>query len=491
MKRRTALLSSTLALLGTTAGTPPAGAATPGVDAPPLPQPPRPVVVPGFVQHTLPNGLTLVVAPRHEAPVVTLALLVRAGPELDPPERAGLAAMTAGLLAKGATRGGRPVAATELARQAEALGATLDAASGWRSSTLSMTVTTPRLASAAALVADVVRRPTLAPAELERARAQALDGLRVSFSDPAALASLVARRAYWGDSAYGSTPTPASLKRIQRADVAAFHAAAYRPEQAVLVLAGDVEPAQAQALAQRLFGSWRGASTPMPAAQPEAPRPLAEPLVLVDMPGSGQSGVVVAAPFVAATAADRRIGQVANAVLGGGYSARLNQEVRIKRGLSYGAFSEAETHPGSGVVVASTQTNHPTAAQVLQLMRGEIDRLAAAPPAADELAARQATLIGSFARRLETTGGLASLVVAQLVQGRPLDELRRTVDEILAVTPAQVQAFAARHWAAQALRGVVAGDLKAGGEALTALAGPVKRLAADSLDLGRPGLGAP
>lgn len=465
-------------------------AATPGVDAPPLPQPPRPVVVPAFAQQQLPNGLTVVAAPRHDTPVVTISLLVRAGPELDPNGRSGTAAMTAGLLTKGARRGKRQVSATELAQQAEALGGTLDAATGWRSSTVTMTVTRPKLAAAAALLADVVRQPSLAADELERARAQSLDGLRVTMGDPGAVAGMAARRVYWGDSAYGNVATLQSIKRISRADVQAFHAAVYRPERAVLVLAGDIEPAQAQALARQLFGSWRGTGKAQPPAQPAAAKPLAEALALIDMPGSGQSGVVVAVPFVAANAADRRAGQVANAVLGGGYSARLNQEVRIKRGLSYGAFSEAETHPGIGIAVASTQTNHPNASQVLQLMRGEVERMAAAPPAADELAARQATLIGSFARRLETTGGLASLVIAQLTQGRPLEDLRRTVDEISAVTPEQVQGFARQHWQAAGLRGVIAGDLKAAGDGVASLPGPLLRVPVESLDLAQPNLGA-
>ncbi len=472
----------------------PAAAKTPGVDAPPPAQPPREVSVPAFERHQLPNGLTLVLAPRPGTPIVSIGLLVRAGPELDPPGRAGTAAMTAGLLAKGARRNGRVVQATELARQAEALGSSLDSASGWRSTTLSMTVTTPKLAAAAALMADVLQRPLLAADELERARAQSLDGLRVTLGDPAQVASMAARRVFWGDTAYGRLVSPGSLARLTREDITTFHAAWYRPERTVLVLAGDIDAGPAKDLAQKLFGAWhpKGAAPPQP--EPAAPAPLPDPLLLVDMPGSGQSAVVVDAPFPPTGAPDRRAGQVANAVLGGGYSARLNQEVRIKRGLSYGAFSQAETHPHAGMAHAETQTNHPTAAQVLQLMRSEMLRLAEAPPTPDELAARQATLVGSFARRLETTGGLASLAIAQLVQGRPLEELGRTVDEVMAVTPEQVQTFAKTHWKPGTLRGVIAGDLKAAGESVAPLlapdapGGPARRINLDALDLDRPTL---
>lgn len=464
----------------------------PGLDTPPPAQPPRPLRLPAFTQHTLANGLRVVVAPRHALPLVSVALLVRAGPERDPPGRAGTAALTAALLGKGARRGAREVGASALAQQAEALGAALESSASWRSSHIAMTVATPRLDAAAQLLADLVRRPTLAAAELDRLRAQALDGLRVSLQDPAAVAGLVARRAYWGEAAYGRAVTPASLRRIGRADVQAFHARHYRPARTVLVLAGDVAAERGVALAERLFGHWHADAWPADDAPPVPPAAAAPdtPLLLVDMPGSGQCAVVVAAPFVAQESADRRIAQVANAVLGGGYSARLNQEVRIKRGLSYGAFSEAEAHPGAGMASATTQTSHANAAQALQLLRGEIERLAEAPPAAEELAARQATLVGSFARRLDTTGGLATLVMAQLAQGRPLDELARRVAEILAVTPAQVQAFAQQHWRAAALRGVIVGDLKAAGEALATLPGPRRRIVIERLDLERADLGA-
>lgn len=471
----------------------PAGArAEPGVDEPPPAQPPRPLRLPALHEHRLANGLTVVVAPRQALPVVSITLLVRAGPEADPPGRPGVAAMTSLLWPKGALRGGRPVGASALARQAEALGSALDARSSWGASTLAMTVTRPRLDEALALMADVLRRPLLAADELERARAQVLDGLRVTWNNPGELAALTLRRAYWGAVPHGAVAPAAAVQRLQRGDVLAFQRAWVQPARVALVLAGDVAPDHGLALAQRLLGDWAGPALPSPAAALAAPAPIDAPLVLVDLPGAGQSGVAVAAPFVAGGSAERRIGLVANAVLGGGYSARLNQEVRIKRGLSYGAFSQAEAHAPGGMVAASTQTHHASAAQVLALLRGEIARLADAPPTADELAARQATLVGAFARRLDTTAGLSGLLVAQLAQGRPLADLAEHVPALQAVTAAQVQDFARRHWAPAALRAVVVGDLAAAGEGLSAAVQPqALRLPLAELDLEQPGLRRP
>lgn len=464
-------------------------AGTPGLDEPPAAQPARAIVVPTMTEQRLANGLTVASSARNDLPLVSITLMVRAGPEQDPPDRAGLAAMTAALLTKGFQRGSVNVSATALAQQAEALGNTLDSSSGWRSSSLSMTVTTTHLSAALGLMAQALRQPSLANDELERARAQALDGLRLALGDPAEVASQVMRRTFWGTSAFGASPTAASLARINRADVQRFHARFYRPEQTVLVLVGDVNAENALALANMLLADWKPAAA-APSDAPVLTKATALPaLVRVDMPGSGQTAIVVAAPFVGSGAPDRRIGQVANAVLGGGYSARLNQKVRIEGGKSYGAFSQVESQPDAGALLAVTQTQHATAAEVLAILRGEIVRLADAPPSADELSARSANLVGGLARRLGSNGGVAALMLGQYAQGRPLEELRRYVADITAVTAAQVQAFARARWSAGTLRSVVAGDMSAAGPALDEPGALSLKLPA--LDLSRPDLVTP
>ncbi|MES2715346.1 MAG: pitrilysin family protein [Pseudomonadota bacterium] len=483
--QRRQALAAALALLA-------AGArATPGVDEPPLPQPPRPLQLPGFSQQQLANGVQVLVAPRPGLPLVSLRLAVRAGPEADPGGRPGVAEMLATLWPRGALRAGRKVGASDLARQAEALGGTLDAHSSWGLGSLAMTVTSARADAALALLADVLRRPLLAADELERARTQALDGLRLTLGNPGEVAALALRRAFWGDVPHGRVPVPAALQRLAVADLQDFQASWVRPDRVALVLAGDTTPEAGLALAQRLLGDWRAPATALPELALAPPQPLASPLVLIDMPGAGQTSVAVAAPFVAQAAAERRTGLVAHAVLAGGYSARLNQAVRIQRGLSYGVSGAVEALAPGGMASAQAQTAHANAAQVLQLLRSEVARLAEAPPTADELAARQASLVGGFARRLETTAGLAALLLGQWAAGRPLADLADHVPQILAVSPAQVQAFARRHWAANALRAVVVGDLSATGDALAAANPGALRLRMADLDLEQAGLRKP
>lgn len=475
-----ALLAATALAAGLALAAGPARAQSPGQgnavatppEAPPDARPAVPIVVPPVIERRLPNGLSLAVVPRSGLPLVTVSLVVRAGPEVDPPGRAGTAELAAALLSKGAWRQGRPVPALQMVRQAEALGGALDSGSSWQATTLSMTVVTPQVEAALALVADAARHPMLAEDELGRARNQAADALRLSLGSPGELAAMALRRAYWGDTPHGAIKTPASLRRVTRADVQAFHARWFRPDNALLVLTGDIGADQAEALARRWLGTWAAPPLALPPLPSQAPRPQARPLLRLDLPGSGQSVVAVAAPFVAAEAADLRIGQVANAVLGGDYSSRLNQAIRIRRGLSYGVFSRAEAQDAGGLLAAQAQTAPATASQVLQLMRDEVVGLSDAAPSAGELAARQASLVGSFARRLQTTGSLAGLVAGQWVQRRPMAALARQADDWLSVQPEQVRVFARTHWVPGRIRAVVVGDLKGLGEAAPPDAAP-------------------
>ena len=431
---------------------------------PPAPGPAPKLSIPTPVRQVLPNGMEVITVARQGLPLVTAQLLLRRGGELDPADKAGLADLTATLLTKGAA--GR--SASALAEAADVLGGSLGSSANWDMSGVGMTVTTPKLASALSLLADVVEKPTLAQDELERARGQALDDLRQRLSRPSSMASLAGARLVFGDGAYGHsrTGTPASLARITRDDVVAMHAQVYRPDNAVLVLAGDITPQQAMQLAQAAFASWAKPSQPLAAAPAGRAMTQLPTLLVIDQHGAGQAGVALASPAPDRADPGYFAGEVANAVLGGSYSARLNQEIRIKRGLSYGASSRFDPRRTSGLWSAGAQTKNPSAPQVVDLMREEAARLGSTPVPDDELAARKATLIGGYGRGLQTTQGLADTVGMLAGLGIDLAEVGRYVDRVQAVTPAQVQEYAQAHIDPAHAAMVVVGDASQFGDAL-------------------------
>jgi zinc protease len=210
--------------------------------------------------------------------------------------------------------------------------------------------------------------------------------------------------------------------------------------------------------------------------------------IAVDMPGAGQAAVTVVRPAIARSDPAYYPGIVANTVLGGGYSARLNAEIRVKRGLSYGAASGLTPRRTTGSFLARAQTKNESAPEVLDLIRAEMAKLAQAPAGAEELKARKSVLVGGFGRQLATTGGLADILGDLALYGVPLDEITRYTAKVDAVSAGDVQAFAARTLSPQGASVIVAGDAKAFAEPLKARAPGLEVIPLSELDLDSPTL---
>ncbi|MGY2733456.1 M16 family metallopeptidase [Sphingomonas sp. UYP23] len=424
--------------------------------APPPPAAAIAAAAPVTDEFALANGMRVVVVEKHDLPLLTALLVAQGGAADDRPDRAGVNSLAADLLTKGTTTR----SATQIARQIEALGGSISSDASWDGSSIEVTVKSDQATPALAILADVARNPVFAPAEIERARAQTIDGVQVAIKDPSQLAGLVAARAALGASPYGHprSGTPTSLKAITPTDIRSAYAKAWAPAQATLVLVGDVTPARAKALAEANFASWK-ATVPV---GPDGPRQIypAPRVVVVDMPGAGQAGVVVARPGIARSDPSYYPAAVANTVLGGGFSSRLNQEIRIKRGLAYGAGSSLQAGRLPGVVAARTSTKNPSAPETVSIILAEMQRLGAEPVSAAELDTRKAVLVGNFGRATETTNGIAGTVGGYVVQGLPLSELGQYTQRVSAVDPAAVQAAAAKLLDPAAASVVVVGDAK-------------------------------
>jgi len=319
-----------------------------------------------------------------------------------------------------------------------------------------------KIGPAVDILADVVRRPTFKDDEIERLRQQTLDDLTVELGEPGSIARYVAARVIFGDAPYGQplTGTPESIARISRDDFLKYHRRWYRPDNAILVLGGDIKAREAFALAERYFGDWKKPAEPLPPLPGPKPVASAEPrVVVVDKADAGQAAVLVARTGIDRNDPDYFRGLVANSVLSG-YSGRLNQEIRIKRGLSYGAGSSLDTRRNVGPFIASAQTKNQSAAQVAELLLGEVSRLATAPVPDIELNPRKAVVVGNFARNLETTAGLVAQVATLAVYGISLDEINRYIGNVQGITAGDVQQFAGSHLDARATSIVIAGNAK-------------------------------
>ncbi|MBA4284670.1 MAG: insulinase family protein [Xanthomonadaceae bacterium] len=458
----------------------------------------RASTMPAPIESTLANGLRVIVLPSPGRSLVAAEFLLLSGGEVDPPDRAGLADFTASLLTQGTQSPAGARSAPQLAAAAEALGGSLHAQAGWDASRIGITVTTPKLAAALDLLADVVRHPAFAADEVERLRGQTLDALRLSLTDPGELADLVAARRVHGEAIYGHprTGSIASIERITRAELRALHARHYRPDNAVLVLAGDLDPETGQALAAQIFGDWLPGKTPLsagtvadPAAAPRDPlRPPAADVLIVDLKDAGQATVVIGTALPSRAAPDYYVGLVTAAVLGGGYSSRLNQEIRIKRGLSYSAHAEFSVQRGAGALYANAQTKNESAAEVLALIRGELLRLASETVPADELAARKAGYGGRYQRALQTAGGLVDLISGQVAKGQNAGEMARVTRAIDTVTAGQMRDYAHQHLPASAWRMVIVGDARQFAGAVRAQGLRVEVIPVEQLDLDRADL---
>ncbi|MHB1224701.1 MAG: M16 family metallopeptidase [Gemmatimonadaceae bacterium] len=415
----------------------------------------RPLTLPPVVERRLANGLRLLIVEHHELPLVDARLVVRSGAEMDPAAELGLATLTASLLDEGA--GGRD--ALGIADQVAYLGIGLGTGSGFDMSTVSLHAPTARLDSALALFADVALRPTFPPAELERLRQDRLTSLIQLRDRGPAIADRVFPAVLYGDDhPYGRplTGTEATTKAITRADVQRFYDSVYRPNNATLIVVGDVAVDDIVRRAERVFGAWEA----RPVTAPRSSTPPAagtSRVYVVDKPGAAQSSVRIGAVGVARSTPDYFPLLVMNTILGGSFTSRLNQNLRETHGYTYGARSGFAMRTAAGPFLASAEVvAAKTDSSLIEFFR-ELRAIRDTVPAEELEKARrflQLQLPGDF----ETTGDIAAQLVPIALYDLPLDYYGSYSRRIGAVSQADVQRVARRYVDPDRLSVVIVGD---------------------------------
>lgn len=416
-------------------------------ETPPAPGPARSVNIPAVKETKLKNGLTVAVIEKKGVPVVSVQLLVKAGASSEGMEKAGLANLTADML----TKGTKTRTAEQVAEQMEFLGSSINSGASWNSSNVGMTVTTDKLDAAMAIFADVVLNPSFKQEELDLLKSQALDELKANLQQPGFLANYVASSYSYGEHPAGGTPD--SLTSISLSDIANLYSSTFQPSNSVLIFAGDISLERGKQVSGRVLGNWTGRGrvggqgSGLGPSSVNASENLFSRFLVIDLPNSGQASVNYSKRVknMERGGPSFYTASVLNSLLGGGYSSRLNQEIRIKRGLSYGAGSNFTWRRISTNFGTRTQTKNESAAEVAELVGVEIRRLAEEIASEKELTPRKLVLTGGFGRNVETSGGLVGAMADLYSFGLTTTELNKYMPGVTSINEGQIKSFASEN----------------------------------------------
>ncbi len=256
----------------------------------------------------------------------------------------------------------------------------------------------------------------------------------------------------------------------------------------MLVIGGDLDVDEAFALADRVLGTWRAPGTPIGDRPHGAIPPPRAQVVIVDKPDAGRTALLAGRVTIERGSPDYYAATVATAVLSG-YSGRLNQEIRVKRGFSYGAGATLAARRRRGTFLSSTLVDHARAPEATGVTLATIRSLADAPASDEDLITRKATVTGCFYRAIETIDGIAGTVAEHVLYEVPLAEMGEYAHRMLEVDAESVRAFAARGLVPDKFV-VLVGDASKFADEVTRAYGDVRVIPFDRLDLGSPSLGA-
>ena len=427
-------------------------------ETPPPPAPLRPYTVPPVEDFRLDNGVRVVVVRDAKLPIVTGRFVVDAGAALEPADDAGVAVLTGNLLDQGVPG----MSAAEITAEMERLGAQFGTSASFSYAYATVTASRSAFPEALALAARTVKEPAFPEPEFTRVRAQTLAQHAQLQASVTGLANTAFSRAIFEPSApYARQPmgTPATLQGLSRDDVAAWHRQWFAPSTTTLLLVGDITVDEARPLAERVIGDWRKPAVTVPEVANPA-RPVAETrVILIDRPGSVQSGVVVGQAGPGFGDPDYVDLLALSQVLGGGFKARLMSNLRERHGWTYASFSSLNALRGAGTFSASAQVRTNATDSAVAEMVGEFRRIVAEPVPEAELRASMNNLVGSFPSSVQTVQGLAQRIQNLLLYDMPLDWYADYRERLAAVTPADVARVGRARVTPDALTVVVAGDL--------------------------------
>ena len=480
MTQTTRRFACAILAVAITAGGSLAAQQKPDRSKPPASGPAPALRIPPIQKRTLSNGLPVWIVEMHEVPVVDITAIIKSGAATDPQGKYGLASFTAAMLDEGAGK----LNALDLADAVDFLGASLSTGSSWDASTVRLHTAVSKLNAALPLFADVLLRPTFADTEVDRLRKERLTGLLQTRDSAPALASAAFARLVYGPRHRYGTPTignEVSNTEMTAAELKGFYAANYQPQNAYLLVVGDVTPDSIVPRLEQALAGWKNSGTITRPALPAATQHAARQIYLVDKPGAQQTAIRIGWIGVPRSTPDYHVLDVANTILGGSFSSRLNQNLREEHGYSYGASSSFDMRATSGPFIAGANVQTDKTVESLREFFKELDGIREPVPAQELTRARNLEALG-FPGGFETTMGMAGNLSDLAVYGLPESFFTEYVPKIQAVTVADVERAAKQYIQSDKFAVIVVGDLAAIEKGVRgANFGPVKVVTLDEI----------
>ena len=418
------------------------------------------------------NGLVVLLLEDHELPLVSLTATVRTGSWLDPAEKVGLAGLTGMTMRTGGTQ---RTAAAELDRELERLAANLSVSIGVESGVATLDLLKKDLDRGLIIFADVLRRPAFEPGRVELAKLQARESIRRRYDQPQGIASReFAKLLYGPNHPLARESTMASIARITRDDLVAFHAATFHPNGIIVGVTGDFDKAELLAKLRDLFGDWRRG----PAMTTAIPVPETNETSAVRFIAKTTSQTHLRAGHLSLKETDPDYPALVllNDILGGGsFRSRLFQDVRTKQGLAYSVSSVLRAGIyAPGVWGMRTETKSASTRQVIATLVANLERLREQPVSDDELEEAKAAFINSFIFSFSSSASILNRRIELEYDGLPKDFLQQLRDKVMALTKEELLEVARRHLHPDRLKILAVGPAETAG--VLATFGEVKEI---------------
>jgi len=427
--------------------------------------------MPKAYETELGNGLRVIALENHKLPTFTMQMVILSGGLSDPAGQPGAAQYTAAMLREGTKKR----SSRQIAEAVESLGATLGANSGLSSQISVITAggLTENFDQIMELFAEVILNPSFPAEDLNKLKTRATAQLRAQRSQPGFLANEMFLKTMYGAHPAGRAAlTPAQIQGITPEALKQFHAAHYRPNNAIFAIVGDVNPSEIVAKLEKTFGgqqddsqhgsqhgSWTRGDVPQPDL-PKVSEPGSSKIYLVDRPGSEQTNLILGNLSIERNDPDYYALDMMNQILGGGASARLFLNLREDKGYTYGAYSGFNAAKYRGVFRASTEVQTKVTKGSMDELIYEFKRIRDEKTPDDEFDRAKRTIVGGFAMQLESPQSLLANIITQKIYNLPADYWDAYPQKIAAVTADDVQRVARKYLDLAKLQIIAVGDAK-------------------------------